>query len=108
MRTLLITLSLTAVPRLALACPVCFGQNDSPLAKGANMGIFFMLGVVGVMLTGFAAFFVYLSRRARAFETGTAAPARRTPSAPTPRERMLGRFVDSRAGNPASEGTASC
>jgi hypothetical protein len=65
MRTTLLTLLLLAAPRLALACPVCFGQNDSPLAKGVNMGIFFMLGVVTVMLVGFASFFVYLSRRAR-------------------------------------------
>ena len=54
-----------AAPRLALACPVCFGQNDSPLAKGVNMGVFFMLGIVAVMLGAFATFFVHLSRRAR-------------------------------------------
>ena len=56
------------LPRIALACPMCFGQSDSPLAKGANNGIFFMLGVVFLMLTAFATFFVYLSRRARLFE----------------------------------------
>jgi hypothetical protein len=67
MRTLFIAMLMAAVPRLALACPTCFGQNDSPLAKGANMGIFFMLGVVGLMLAAFAAFFIYLSRRARMF-----------------------------------------
>ena len=87
MRTLLIAVVLTAAPRVALACPVCFGQNDSPLAKGVNMGVFFMLGIVGVMLAGFASFFIYLSRRARTFETRVAAPA--------------GRRV-------SSEGTASC
>jgi hypothetical protein len=65
MRTTLLTLLLLMAPRLALACPVCFGRSDSPLAKAANMGIFFMLGVVAVMLSAFAAFFVYLSRRAR-------------------------------------------
>ncbi len=76
--TLLTTLFLTA-PRLALACPVCFGQNDSPLAKGVNMGVFFMLGVVGVMLGAFATFFVHLSRRARLFDE-SATSASRTPS----------------------------
>ena len=65
MRTPLLTLLLLAAPRLALACPVCFGQNDSPLAKAVNMGIFFMLGIVAVMLSAFAGFFIYLSRRAR-------------------------------------------
>ena len=28
----LVALLIVAVPRAALACPVCFGQNDSPLA----------------------------------------------------------------------------
>ena len=52
---------------LMVACSVCFGQSDSPLAKGTNMGIFFMLGVTGVMLAAFASFFVYLIRRKRLF-----------------------------------------
>jgi len=62
----LLTLML-AVPRAALACPVCFGQSDSPMAQGVNMGIFFLLGVIGVVLAGFATFFVYLARRSRMF-----------------------------------------
>jgi hypothetical protein len=63
----LLTALLLAVPRAALACPVCFGQSDSPMAKGVNMGIFFLLGVVGLVLAAFAAFFIYLARRARMF-----------------------------------------
>jgi len=70
LRTLVTTLVLSGLPRLALACPVCFGQNDSPLAKGVNMGVFFMLAVVAVMLGAFASFFVYLSRRARMLHGG--------------------------------------
>jgi hypothetical protein len=82
MRTRLLTLIFLAAPRLALACPVCFGQNDSPLAKGVNMGVFFMLGIVAVMLGAFAAFFVHLSRRARLFDesasSGTHVPSEGT------------------------------
>jgi len=63
----LLTALILAVPRAALACPVCFGQSDSPMAQGVNMGVFFLLGVVVVVLAGFAAFFVYLARRARMF-----------------------------------------
>jgi hypothetical protein len=59
------TLGLLAAPRAALACPVCFGQSDSPLAWAVNMGVFVMLGFVGLVLAAFAAFFVYLMRRAR-------------------------------------------
>ena len=52
---------------LVLACSVCFGQSDSPLAQGTNMAIFFMLGVTGIMLASFAGFFIYLIRRKRVF-----------------------------------------
>jgi hypothetical protein len=54
------------VPRLALACPVCFGENDSPLAVAMNNGILFMLVIVGGVLASFASFFIYLMRRAKA------------------------------------------
>ena len=50
-------------PRAALACPVCFGQNDSPLAAGINWGIFAMLAVTGGVLVCFATFFIHLMRR---------------------------------------------
>ena len=65
MRKLIITAVVIAVPRAALACPVCFGQSDSPLANATNMGIIAMLGIVGGVLSGFAAFIIYLSRRAK-------------------------------------------
>jgi len=48
-----------------LACPVCFGQTDSPLANATNMGIIAMLVIVGGVLSGFAAFIFYLNRRTR-------------------------------------------
>jgi hypothetical protein len=51
-------------PRAALACPVCFGQSDSVMAVAMNSGILLMLGVVVAVLGGFAAFIVYLVRRA--------------------------------------------
>ena len=54
------------VPRDALACPVCFGQSDSPMASAANWGILVMLLITGGVLAGFASFFVHLIRRARA------------------------------------------
>ena len=53
------------VPRVALACPICFGQSDSPLALGANMGIWVMLGVTGTVLAGFGGFILYLVRKAK-------------------------------------------
>ena len=68
MRTLLTTLALLGMPRLALACPVCFGQSDAPLAQAINAGVIAMLVVVAGMLGSFATFIVYLARRARALD----------------------------------------
>lgn len=65
MRSTLVTLAMLAAPRVALACPVCFGQSDSPLASAMNSGILFMLGIVAVMLAAFASFFICLIRRAK-------------------------------------------
>jgi hypothetical protein len=60
----LVTLALGVVPVSAEACAVCFGQPDSKLAQGMNMGVLALLGVVSGVLVGFAAFFVFLARRA--------------------------------------------
>jgi len=77
-----------AAPRAAWACPVCFGNSDAPMALATNTGILFMLGVVVVMLSAFASFFIYLIRRANRL----AAEAARTDA----------------AGLAPSEGTAQC
>jgi len=61
----LLTFVVLGVPRLALACPVCFGNSDAPMAKATNLGILAMLVVVAGMLASFASFFIYLNRRAR-------------------------------------------
>ena len=61
----LIVLFVLAAPRAALACPVCFGENDSPLTSAMRLGVFFMLGIVAAVLAAFASFFIYLMRRAR-------------------------------------------
>jgi hypothetical protein len=67
----LLTLAMLAVPRVALACPVCFGQNDTPMGNAIKAGVILMLVLVGLVLTGFAAFIVQLNRRARMFAENT-------------------------------------
>jgi hypothetical protein len=65
LQKLLTALIVLGLPNAALACPVCFGQNDSPAAIAMNTGILFMLGFVVAVLVCFASFFIYLVRRAR-------------------------------------------
>ncbi len=68
LRGALVAAVLTLAPRTALACSVCFGQSDSPLALGINYGIFLMLGIIVVLWAAFGSFFIYLRRRARMLE----------------------------------------
>ena len=89
MKRMLFTVVMLAVPRLALACPVCFGQNDSPLGIAMNNGIILMLGVVVGVLACFASFFIYLMRRARLAE-------------------QISRSNESRRYLDGQEGTAQC
>jgi len=70
-RTRVVVIALSAVCGLlpavsSWACPVCFGNPSSPLTQGASNGIFFLLGVIGVVQLGFIALFVTFWRRARA------------------------------------------
>ncbi len=66
-----VALLLVAGAEPAHACAACFGASDSAMARGMNAGILSLLGVVGFVLVGVAAFFVFLvvrSARARATE----------------------------------------
>lgn len=65
MRRAILTASVLVIPRAALACPVCFGQNDSPMANAMNLGILAMLGIIVAVLGGFATFIIHLIRRER-------------------------------------------
>ena len=69
MKTAVVTIALLAIPRLALACPVCFGNANSAQTKAAQAGILALLVVTVGMLASIAGFFfVYLRRRIRLFE----------------------------------------
>jgi hypothetical protein len=48
-----------------MACPVCFGGEDTVVRESLNAGIGVLLGVTAVVLGLFARFFVQLARRSR-------------------------------------------
>lgn len=56
-------LSMVCNPGRLWACAACYGQSDSPMAKGMNWGMFSLLMVVVCVLGGIAAFFVYLAKK---------------------------------------------
>ena len=48
-----------------LACPMCFGAEESSLIDGAKLGIIVMLGLTFAVQGAFVGFFLYLRRRAK-------------------------------------------
>ena len=47
-----------------LACPVCFGAEETSVIEGTRLGILVLLSVTVAVQGGFAGFFLYLRRRA--------------------------------------------
>jgi hypothetical protein len=48
-----------------LACPQCFGAEESSMIDGARLGVVVLLGITLVVQGGFAGFFLYLRKRAK-------------------------------------------
>jgi MFS-type transporter involved in bile tolerance (Atg22 family) len=48
-----------------LACPVCFGADESSMIEGTNLGVLVMLGVLFAVQGAFVGFFLYLRKRAK-------------------------------------------
>ena len=62
----LLIAALALQPHSLRACAACFGQSDSPMAAGMNWGILSLLAMIGLVLGGIVAFFVFLARRSAA------------------------------------------
>lgn len=58
-----------------LACAACYGQSDSPMARGMNWGILSLLAVIVPVLVAIACFFIYIIKRAAAISNLPAEPA---------------------------------
>ena len=48
-----------------LACPVCFGADETPLIDGAKLGVLVLLVILLAVQGGFIGFFFYLYKRAK-------------------------------------------
>ena len=48
-----------------LACPVCFGAEETALVEGGKLGVLALLGVTLAVQGGFVGFFLYLRKRAK-------------------------------------------
>ena len=48
-----------------LACPVCFGAEETSMIDGARLGVMVMLAVLFAVQGAFVGFFLYLRKRAK-------------------------------------------
>jgi hypothetical protein len=48
-----------------LACPVCFGAEETSMVDGAKLGVLVLLAVTLAVQGGFVGFFLYLRKRAK-------------------------------------------
>jgi hypothetical protein len=48
-----------------LACPVCFGAEETSMVEGTKLGILVMLAITFAVQGAFVGFFVYLRKRAK-------------------------------------------
>jgi hypothetical protein len=48
-----------------LACPVCFGAEETTMIEGTKLGVFVMLAITIAVQGAFVGFFFYLRKRAK-------------------------------------------
>jgi heme/copper-type cytochrome/quinol oxidase subunit 2 len=48
-----------------LACPVCFGAEETSMIEGTKIGVLVMVGITVAVQGAFVGFFFYLRRRAK-------------------------------------------
>ena len=48
-----------------LACPVCFGAEETEMISGAKIGVLVMLAILFAVQGAFVGFFLYLRKRAK-------------------------------------------
>jgi len=53
-------------PARVLACAVCYGESDAPMARGVTYGILALAGVIAGVLSGVVVFFVHMKRKSAA------------------------------------------
>jgi hypothetical protein len=48
-----------------LACPLCFGAEETTMVDGTKLGVLVLLAITLVVQGGFVGFFLYLRKRAK-------------------------------------------
>ncbi len=60
---------ISTFPKLSLGCAVCYGDPNAPMTAGLNQAIFFLLGVIGIILSLILSAGIYFYKRAKTYNT---------------------------------------
>jgi hypothetical protein len=67
----LATLLAVFSPSNLLACAVCYGESDAPMARGVTWAILALGAIIACVLSGVAVFIVHLKRKSSELNNGS-------------------------------------
>ncbi len=63
--TIVIGILISTFPNISYGCAVCYGDPQAPMTAGLNQAIFFLLGVIGFILSIVLSVGIYFFRRGK-------------------------------------------
>ena len=60
------------LPQVSNACAVCYGDPQAPMTAGLNQAIFFLLGVIGFILSIILTVCIYFYKRTKSLNKARA------------------------------------
>ena len=64
-RAIMATVMVIGGSSTVLACPMCFGAEETSMIDGTKLGVLVMLAITFAVQGGFLGFFFYLRKRAK-------------------------------------------
>jgi uncharacterized membrane protein len=69
---LIIGVIIFVFPQISIACAVCYGDPQAPMTAGLNQAIFFLLGVIGFILSIILIAGIYFYKRSKSLNKSRA------------------------------------
>ena len=69
---IIIGIIIFVLPQVSHACAVCYGDPQAPMTAGLNQAIFFLLGVIGFILSIILTVCVYFYKRTKSLNKARA------------------------------------
>ena len=69
---IIIGIIIFVLPQVSHACAVCYGDPQAPMTAGLNQAIFFLLGVIGFILSIILTAGIYFYKRTKSLNKARA------------------------------------